>query len=113
MNFVSIECLGIGHMTKQLETSKKYWMTKDGTRIQINMMPTSHLLNTIHLIERMRMQQIESIKEQYQQNHGTIEFDNPIDRNEWIEFLEYYTQWPEGYPDLLSEAIKRRLIKRK
>ena len=89
---------------------KKYtptWMTKEGTRVPISIMPTSHLLNAIHLIERSRMQQLVSIEVNIA-NGLTV-----ISRKEAIELLDFYTAYPPEYPDLLAEAEKRQLIKRK
>lgn len=89
---------------------KKYipsWITKEGTIIPINVMPTSHLLNAIHLIERSRMQQIISIEQNISVNDLTAS------REEVLGMLDYYTKWPEGYENLLTEAEKRKLIKRK
>lgn len=80
-----------------------YWVTREGVRIPIQSMATSHLLNTIHFIERNRMQQIISIEQNLTDN---------LTREDAIEMLNYYTAWPEGYKALLKEAQKRKLIER-
>jgi|PlaIllAssembly_1097288.scaffolds.fasta_scaffold2694009_2 hypothetical protein len=85
---------------------KKYeptWVSKDMKPIPIKFMATSHLLNTIHMIERSRMQQLMSIE-----THG-----GGISPEEAKRVLDYYCAWPKGYSDLLAEAEKRQLIRRK
>lgn len=85
---------------------KKYeptWITKDNKPIPVQYMATSHLLNSIHMIERSRMQQLISIEA----NGGGI---SP---EEAKRVLDYYCAWPRGYSDLLAEAEKRQLIRRK
>ena len=99
-------------MSKKLTTSKKYWITKTGEAILISAMPTSHLLNTIHLIERARMQQLISL-EQHGLSDGYASNDELRAAPELVDMLEYYTRWPEEYSDLLKEAEKRKLIRRK
>lgn len=80
-----------------------YWVTKEGRQIPISSMPSSHLLNTIHFIERSRFQQLADIAIREIPEH-------PSDQDEMIQF---YSDWPEKYQDLLAEAEKRKLIKRK
>lgn len=89
---------------------KKYiphWVTREGTRIPIPAMATSHLLNAIHMIERSRVQQLISLDE-----NMSIEITG-LTPAEKLEILNYYAQWPDGYEDLLAEAEKRQIIKRK
>jgi hypothetical protein len=80
-----------------------YWITKDGTSISIKAMATTHLMNVIHLIERSRMQQLISIEQNAQD----------IPTEDALRMLDYYTAWPDKYGDLLAEAEKRKLIRRK
>ena len=89
-----------------LAKTRTYWVAKDGTRIRIDLMPTSHLLNTIHYIERVRMQQLVSLKE------NRDELQEAIRVTEEADLIDYYAQWPEGYTDLVREAEKRTLIQR-
>lgn len=89
-------------MTTKLKKRIPSWITKEGESIPISGMATHHLLNTIHMIERNRMQSLISIEQ-----HGI--FDGPIDA---FEVLEYYAKWPNAYEDLLDEAERRHLIKR-
>lgn len=89
---------------------KKYeptWVTKEGTHIPISVMPTSHLLNTIHMIERSRMQQLISIEVQVA--NGYIK----LSPKEAQEVLNRYCAFPKAYSELLAEAEKRQLIRRK
>lgn len=78
--------------------STNVWTTKEGQQIEINRMPSSHLLATIHFIERRRF---EACFEVYQEtvNNGNIE-----------GMLEYYSQWPIQYETLIAEAQRRGLI---
>jgi|GraSoiStandDraft_4_1057263.scaffolds.fasta_scaffold00110_53 hypothetical protein len=74
------------------------WITREGQEIEIKKMPSSHLLATIHFIERRRF---EACFEVYQEtvNNGKIE-----------GMLEYYSQWPIQYETLIKEAQRRGLI---
>lgn len=80
----------------QLAKFSGVWITKEGEEIPIHTMTTTHLLNSIHMVERNRMNQLI-------ETHGMGE----LQAN-----LEYYSQWPESYHDLIKEAKKRKLIGR-
>ena len=81
------------------------WRTRDGVEVLIRTMPTSHLLNAIHFIERNRMQQLQEFLAEADELEeicpGIVNAD-----------LDYYTGWPEGYDNLINEALHRQLIKR-
>lgn len=73
------------------------WTTKDGEKLAISQMATPHLLATIHMIERNRMQNLMSI----------------MGREDLIdETLGYYYQFPKEYEALCDEAERRLLILR-
>jgi hypothetical protein len=80
--------------------SRDVWITKEGHQIKIKKMPSSHLLSTIHFIERRRF---EACFEVYQDtvNNGPVE-----------GMLEYYSQFPVQYETLIAEAQRRGLIAR-
>jgi hypothetical protein len=72
------------------------WTTKEGVELEIEKMATPHLLSTIHMLERNRMNNLLSLV-------GT----------EWTEeTVEYYAQWSPEYFALVEEAQKRLLINR-
>ncbi len=108
------KCLTCGNKTftdEKKTNIKKYtpvWITKEGVTIPINVMATPHLLSAIHFIERGRMQQLVSIEQHIICPDGVT-----ITNEEALKVLDYYTAWPRGYEDLLAEAEKRKLIKRK
>ena len=62
-------------------------------------MATPHLLNTIHLIERSRMNNLVSLgmNDLAEVSEGVVSF---------------YAAWPEAYDALLDEAERRQLIRR-
>jgi len=72
------------------------WITKDGKSVFIKQMTTEHLLNTIHLIERKRMNDLI-------ETYGIADINNN---------LKYYSQWPDRYLELIKEAKRRNLIGR-
>lgn len=78
-----------------------YWRTKEGLQINIRLMDSQHLLNTIHLLERSRFQSLSSL--------AIVGTDGDIDT---MNALNYYNDFPEAYEHLLDEAERRRLIKR-
>jgi hypothetical protein len=85
-------------------TSKDVWTTREGQEIEIRNMASSHLLATIHLIERNRftnavdaaMREPQNMNEQVWEDHT----------------LQYYLQWPVQYESLVAEAQRRGLIHR-
>jgi hypothetical protein len=78
--------------------SPDVWITREGQEMEITKMPSSHLLATIHLIERRRF---ESCFEVYQDslNNGVTP-----------GMLDYYSKWPIQYETLIKEAQRRNLI---
>jgi len=75
----------------------KTWTTKEGAILKITEMATPHLLSALHMIERNRMNNILSLVPR-------IEID--------VETFDYYSQWPDGYFDLLDECVRRGLVGR-
>lgn len=80
--------------------AKDIWTTREGVQVEIKRMPSSHLLSTIHFIERRRY---DACFEVYQEtvNNGPVE-----------GMLEYYSQFPVQYETLIVEAQRRGLIAR-
>jgi hypothetical protein len=80
--------------------ARDIWITREGHQVKIDKMPSSHLLATIHFIERRRF---EACFEVYQDtvNNGPVE-----------GMLEYYSQFPVQYETLIEEAQRRGLIHR-
>jgi hypothetical protein len=82
------------------------WVTKDGITINIRDMASSHLLNTIHMIERNRFTQATEAAMREAQNPTTDAYD-------WEHSpVQYYLQWPIQYEQLIAEAQRRHLIAR-
>ena len=80
--------------------SKDIWITREGEQIEIRHMASSHLLATIHFIERSRfMNAAEMFSEQQLGN----------DR---LNAVGYYLQWPIQYETMVQEAQRRKLIYR-
>ena len=77
--------------------TKETWTTKDGIELNVREMSTPHLLATIHLIEKTRMNNILAI--------AFVESVTNAGK-------EYYSRWPESYPALIAEAERRKLIQR-
>ena len=77
--------------------AKATWTTKEGVVLRIEEMATPHLLATIHLIERTRMNNIMAIA-----------FVDSVT----AKGREYYTRWPDEYSALIAEAVRREVIKR-
>lgn len=73
--------------------AKDIWITREGHQIKIKEMASSHLLSTIHFIERNRFQ---NALETYQEGMP--------------DATEYYLQWPLQYEELIAEAQRRGLI---
>jgi hypothetical protein len=75
----------------------KLWTTKEGVHLEISKMATPHLLATIHMIERNRMNNLLTI----------------MTAENWTEeIINYYGKFPEAYKDLCEEAERRLLIHR-
>lgn len=74
------------------------WQDKNGIKISINKMTSSHLLNTIHMIERKRYEEILSLVIREEAN---------------AETMGYYAQFPDAYHALCDEAERRKLIQRR
>lgn len=90
-------------MTK-IRKRESYWVTASGDAIPISGMTTTHLLNAIHVLERGRCAQL-------------VELSNS---NGWVlggadmkRLLRVYASWPVEYDDLLAEAEKRGIIRRR
>lgn len=71
------------------------WTTREGQPIKIERMGSSHLLATIHMIERNRLM---NAAEKYGEGD--------------IDLASYYMQWPPQYEKMIKEAKKRNLIHR-
>jgi hypothetical protein len=81
--------------------SKDIWITAEGQQMEIKSMASSHLLATIHFIERKRFQ---SASEVYHER--------AFDKNFRNEMTSYYLQWPIQYDVMIAEAQRRGLITR-
>lgn len=81
--------------------SKDVWTTREGQEIEIKMMSSSHLLATIHFIERNRFM-----------NAAEVYSQQKMDGMDWKDAIEYYMQWPAQYESLVAEAQRRNLIYR-
>jgi hypothetical protein len=81
--------------------SPDVWITREGKEMEIKTMASSHLLSTIHFIERNRFTQGLEIFTQ-RENDGL----------NWDDALSYYLQWPIQYDTLIAEAQRRGLITR-
>lgn len=81
--------------------SKDVWITREGKEMEIKKMASSHLLSTIHFIERNRFM---NAAETYGQQQ--------VDGLDWSDAVEYYLQWPIQYETLIAEASRRKLIYR-
>ena len=77
--------------------NKGFWVTKEGMIIAIRDMAIGHLLSTIHMIERNRMN-----------NLIHIGLGGSVDE----KAVEYYAKWPDEYFELVEEAQRRLLIAR-
>lgn len=87
------------HMMPIISTD--VWITREGQEIEIKDMASSHLLATIHFIERNRFNQGMEIYSQGKQ-----------DGQNWSDAMTYYMQWPIQYNTLIAEAQRRGLITR-
>lgn len=73
--------------------SKDIWITREGHQIEVTGMASSHLLATIHFIERNRFM---NAAETYSEG--------------MMDATEYYLQWPIQYECMIAEAQRRGLI---
>lgn len=80
--------------------AKDIWITREGHQIEIRMMASSHLLSTIHFIERNRFM-----------NGAEVYGDQNLG-DERLNVVNYYLQWPVQYESLIEEAQRRHLIYR-
>jgi len=76
------------------------WTTKEGDRIAIKDMASSHLLATIHYIERNRFQ-----------NAAESFAGGEMDAAR-VAVVNLYLRWPPQYDALVAEAQRRGLIQR-
>lgn len=83
--------------------SKDVWITKEGQQIEIHKMASSHLLSTIHYIERRRYISVTDAAMKEALDPDT-DFDSPT--------IQYYLEWPIQYETLINEAVRRNLIYR-
>lgn len=81
--------------------SKDVWITREGKQMEIRTMASSHLLATIHFIERNRF--MNAAETYTDQQLGNVDMDA----------VNYYLQWPIQYETLIEEAQRRHLIYRK
>jgi len=80
--------------------SKDVWITREGQQIEIRTMASSHLLATIHFIERSRFMNAAEVYSETQLG------------NDRLNAVNYYLQWPIQYEELVLEAQRRHLIYR-
>lgn len=80
--------------------SKDVWITREGEQIDIKEMASSHLLATIHFIERSRFMNAAEVYSESQLGEDRL------------NAVNYYLQWPVQYESLVAEAQRRHLIYR-
>lgn len=80
--------------------SKDVWITKEGQEMEIRQMASSHLLATIHFIERNRMTNVNEVYNESQLGEDRL------------NAVNYYLEWPIQYESLVVEAQRRHLIYR-
>ena len=80
--------------------SKDVWITREGQQIEIKHMASSHLLATIHFIERSRFMNAAEV-------YGEMQLGDAR-----LAAVDYYLQFPIQYETLVEEAIRRHLIYR-
>lgn len=78
--------------------SPDVWITREGQQIEIKSMASSHLLATIHFIERNRFMNAAEVYSEQQLGDARL------------DAVEYYLQWPIQYETLVKEAQRRGLI---
>lgn len=81
--------------------STDVWITREGQEIEIKHMASSHLLATIHFIERSRFMNAAEVYGEQQLG------------DDRLAAVNYYLQWPLQYETLIAEAQRRNLIYRK
>jgi hypothetical protein len=86
-------------MHRQLKVND-VWTTAEGKAIPIRNMASSHLLSTIHFIERGRFQRVADA--------ALRQHEEPLNN----ETISYYMMWPIQYEALVAEAVRRNLIYR-
>jgi hypothetical protein len=79
--------------------SKDIWITREGEQIEIKHMASSHLLATIHFIERSRFMNAAEVYSEQQLGEDRL------------TAVNYYLQWPVQYDSLVVEAQRRGLIR--
>jgi hypothetical protein len=77
------------------------WRTREGVELSPREMATPHLLSTIHMVERSRMQNLMHL--------GLLSMGEEKVRD---SVVAYYGQWPDAYAALLDEAERRGLLGR-
>ena len=80
--------------------SKDIWITREGQQIEIRHMASSHLMSTIHFIERSRFMNAAEVYSEQQLGDARL------------AAVGYYLQWPIQYESLIMEAQRRGLIYR-
>ena len=83
--------------------SKDIWITREGQQLEVKDMASSHLLSTIHFIERNRFTSAVDVAMRVRDLKEETLYDNPV---------QYYLQWPIQYEALVAEAQRRGLIYR-
>ena len=78
--------------------ARDIWITREGQQIEIGKMASSHLLATIHFIERSRFMNAAEVYSESQLG------------DERLNAVNYYLQWPIQYETLVMEAQRRGLI---
>jgi len=81
--------------------SKDVWITREGKQMEIKTMASSHLLATIHFIERNRFMNAAECYQEESLNHP-----------DKMQVVQYYLEWPIQYETLIAEAQRRGLITR-
>jgi hypothetical protein len=81
--------------------STDIWTDRSGQQVEIKNMASSHLLATIHFIERNRFI-----------NTAEVYFDRNFSEKDRLEMANYYAEWPIQYETLIAEAQRRHLIYR-
>jgi len=80
--------------------SKDVWITREGQQLEIRTMSSSHLLATIHWIERNRFM-----------NAAEVYHESQLGEHR-LAAVQYYLGWPIQYETLIEEAQRRKLLYR-
>lgn len=83
----------------------QWWRTREGDRIRITDMVDTHLLSSIHMIERNRQRDLEQVESRYAKFNFT-------DKEVYPRMLEHYGEYPLVYHAMVNEACKRGIIAR-